>query len=145
MKIRILPILVAGVMAATAFLSSCLGNDYDDIEYPAESSITAFSIGTLHQTFYVKSSKGEDSVYTDTISYADVPFTIDQINRKIYNKLIMMTLPNTATKLIHNFLETPCAAWSCRLDANLYIVGLKAVTAQKRSNARCLCYVMPAL
>ena len=86
MKIRILPILVAGVMAATAFLSSCLGNDYDNIEYPAESSITAFSIGTLHQTFYVKSSKGEDSVYTDTVSYADVPFTIDQINRKIYNK-----------------------------------------------------------
>lgn len=34
----------------------------------------------------MKSSEGEDSVYTDTISYADVPFTIDQINRKIYNK-----------------------------------------------------------
>ena len=86
MKIRILPSLVAGIMTATFFLSSCLGNDYEEIEYPSTSSIKSFSIGTLHQTFYVKSSEGEDSVYTDTISYADVPFTIDQINRKIYNK-----------------------------------------------------------
>lgn len=86
MKLRILPTLVAGIMTATFFLSSCLGNDYEEIDYPSTSSITSFSIGTLHQTFYVKSSKGEDSVYTDTISYADVVFTIDQINRKIYNK-----------------------------------------------------------
>lgn len=86
MKIRILPVLVAGIMAASAFLSSCLGNDYGDIEYPSESSIKSFSIGTLYKTFYVKSSKGEDSVYTDTVSYANVPFTIDQINRRIYNK-----------------------------------------------------------
>ena len=86
MKIRILPALVAGVMAASAFLSSCLGNDYGDIEYPSESSIKSFSVGTLHQTFYGKDSNGNDSVYVDTVSYADVPFTIDQINRRIYNK-----------------------------------------------------------
>ena len=78
--------MVAGVMAASAFLSSCLGNDYGDIEYPSESSIKSFSVGTLHQTFYGKDSKGNDSVYVDTVSYADVPFTIDQINRRIYNK-----------------------------------------------------------
>lgn len=86
MKIRILPALVAGVMATTAFLSSCLKSDYAEIEYPVESSIKAFSIGTLRQTIYGTSSKGEDSIYVDTISYADVPFTIDQINRQIYNK-----------------------------------------------------------
>ena len=86
MKIRILPALVAGVMATTAFLSSCLKSDYAEIEYPVESSIKAFSIGTLHQTIYGKDSEGKDSFYVDTISYADVPFTIDQINRKIYNK-----------------------------------------------------------
>ena len=78
--------MVAGVMAASAFLSSCLGNDYGDIEYPSESSIKSFSVGTLHQTFNGKDSKGNDSVYVDTVSYADVPFTIDQINRRIYNK-----------------------------------------------------------
>ena len=86
MKIRILPALVAGVMATTAFLSSCLKSDYAEIEYPIESSIKAFSIGTLHQTIHGKDSEGNDSFYVDTISYADVPFTIDQINRKIYNK-----------------------------------------------------------
>ena len=86
MKIRILPALVAGVMAATAFLSSCLKSDYAETDYPAESSIRDFSIGTLRQTIYGTSSKGEDSIYVDTISYADVPFTIDQINRQIYNK-----------------------------------------------------------
>ena len=78
--------MVAGVMAVSAFLSSCLGNDYGDIEYPSESSIKSFSVGTLHQTFYGKDSQGNDSVYVDTVSYADVPFTIDQINRRIYNK-----------------------------------------------------------
>lgn len=86
MKIRILPALVAGVMATTAFLSSCLKSDYAEIEYPVESSIKAFSIGTLHQTIHGKDSEGKDSDYVDTISYAHVPFTIDQINRKIYNK-----------------------------------------------------------
>ena len=86
MKIRILPALVAGVMATTAFLSSCLKSDYAEIEYPVESSIKAFSIGTLHQTIHGKDSEGNDSFYVDTISYAHVPFTIDQINRKIYNK-----------------------------------------------------------
>ena len=86
MKIRILPALVAGVMATTAFLSSCLKSDYAEIEYPVESSIKDFSIGTLHQTIHGKDSEGNDSDYVDTISYAHVPFTIDQINRKIYNK-----------------------------------------------------------
>ena len=86
MKIRILPALVAGVMATTAFLSSCLKSDYAEIEYPVESSIKAFSIGTLHQTIHGKDSEGNDSDYVDTISYAHIPFTIDQINRKIYNK-----------------------------------------------------------
>ena len=73
-------------MATTAFLSSCLKSDYAEIEYPVESSIKAFSIGTLHQTIHGKDSEGNDSDYVDTISYAHVPFTIDQINRKIYNK-----------------------------------------------------------
>ncbi|WP_291563669.1 DUF6242 domain-containing protein [Bacteroides sp.] len=86
MKIRILPALVAGVMATTAFLSSCLKSNYAEIDYPVESSIKAFSIGTLRQTIYGKDSEGNDSIYTDTISYAHVPFTIDQINRQIYNK-----------------------------------------------------------
>lgn len=86
MKIRILPALVTGVMVTTALLSSCLKSDYADFDYPAESSIKSFSIGTLHQTIYGKSSKGEDSIYTDTVSYAHIPFTIDQINRRIYNK-----------------------------------------------------------
>ena len=76
----------SGIPVPSAFLSSCLGNDYGDIEYPSESSIKSFSVGTLHQTFYGKDSKGNDSVYVDTVSYADVPFTIDQINRRIYNK-----------------------------------------------------------
>lgn len=86
MKIRILPALVAGVMATTAFLSSCLKSDYTEIDYPAESSIKSFSIGTLHQTIHGKDSEGNDSFYVDTISYAHIPFTIDQINRQIYNK-----------------------------------------------------------
>ena len=92
MKIRILPALVAGVMATTAFLSSCLKSNYAEIDYPVESSIKAFSIGTLRQTIYGKDSEGNDSIYTDTISYAHVPFTIDQINRQIYWPLSRPTM-----------------------------------------------------
>lgn len=86
MKIRILPFLAASILAASSFLSSCLDSEYTEVTYSSESSITSFSIGTLHQEFIGLDSLGKDSVYTDTISYANYPFTIDQIKRTIENK-----------------------------------------------------------
>lgn len=83
MKIRILPFIAATMIIAGSFLSSCLKNDYEEIDYPSISSIESFSLGTLYQTIYKGGSKGQDTI--DTISYAKHPFVIDHINRKIYN------------------------------------------------------------
>lgn len=83
MKIRILPFIAATMILAGTFMSSCLKNDYEEIEYPSASSIKSFSLGTLYQTIYKGGSKGQDTI--DTISYAKYPFIIDQINRRIYN------------------------------------------------------------
>lgn len=86
MKLKFLPILLFGLLATMSIMTSCLDDDIEQITYSSETSITSFSLGTLHVWRTGKDSKGEDSTYTDTISMANYPFTIDQINRKIENK-----------------------------------------------------------
>lgn len=85
MKIRLLP-FVAALFVATSIMTSCLDSEEQQVLYDPESSITGFSVGTLHIDRVGKDSNGEDSAYVDTVSYADYPFTIDQINRTIENR-----------------------------------------------------------
>lgn len=85
MKIKFLP-LIAVLFAATSIMTSCLDNDVDQITYTSETSITGFSLGTLHIDRVGKDQNGEDSAYVDTLNCSDYPFTIDQINRTITNK-----------------------------------------------------------
>lgn len=85
MKIRLLP-LIAAFIAATPLVTSCLDSEEQQILYDPESSITGFSVGTLHIDRMGKDSNGEDSAYIDTINCSEYPFTIDQINRTIENK-----------------------------------------------------------
>lgn len=47
MKIKFLP-LIAVLFAATSIMTSCLDNDVEQITYTSETSITGFSLGTLH-------------------------------------------------------------------------------------------------
>lgn len=85
MKIKFLP-LIAVFFAATFIMTSCLDNDVDQITYTSETSITGFSLGTLHIDRVGKDKDGKDSAYVDTLNCSDYPFTIDQINRTITNK-----------------------------------------------------------
>lgn len=85
MKIKFLP-LIAVFFAATSIMTSCLDNDVDQITYTSETSITGFSLGTLHIDRVGKDKNGEDSAYVDTLDCSNYPFTIDQINRTITNK-----------------------------------------------------------
>lgn len=85
MKIKFLP-LIAVFFAATSIMTSCLDNDVDQITYTSETSITGFSLGTLHIDRVGKDKDGKDSAYVDTLNCSDYPFTIDQINRTITNK-----------------------------------------------------------
>ena len=73
-------------------MTSCLDNDIEQVTYSSETSITSFSLGTLHVKRVGKDSKGEDSTYTDTISMANYPFTINQAMRTIENKKSQLTL-----------------------------------------------------
>ena len=86
MKIKFLPLLVVGFFATTLFMSSCLDNDFEEVVYPAESSITSFSIGTVKIEKVVKDTLGRDTTVTDTVSCAHYPFTINQLKRTIENK-----------------------------------------------------------
>lgn len=85
MKIKFLP-LIAVLFAATSIMTSCLDNDVEQITYTSETSITGFSLGTLHIDRIGKDKNGEDSAYVDTLDCSNYPFTIDQINRTITNK-----------------------------------------------------------
>lgn len=85
MKIKFLP-LIAVLFAATSIMTSCLDNDVEQITYTSETSITGFSLGTLHIDRVGKDKDGKNSAYVDTLDCSDYPFTIDQINRIITNK-----------------------------------------------------------
>ncbi len=85
MKIKFLP-LIAVLFAATSIMTSCLDNDVDQITYTSETSITGFSLRTLHIDRIGKDKEGKDSAYVDTLDCSNYPFTIDQINRTITNK-----------------------------------------------------------
>lgn len=86
MKIRFVPIIMAGLFTAATFMTSCLNDDTPNITYSSETSITSFSLGTLHCEIHGLDKDGNDSVYTDTISMSDYPFTINQLQRTIENK-----------------------------------------------------------
>lgn len=71
---------------ATFVVTSCLNDDTISVTYSSESSITSFVLGTLYYEVTGTAEDGSDSVYMDTMSMKDYPFTIDQINRTIENK-----------------------------------------------------------
>lgn len=85
MRIKYLPLVVALLMT-TPSLVSCLDSNEVVINYTLESSITKFAVGTLHIDRVGIDSKGEDSAFVDTMSFANYPFTIDQTSRIIENK-----------------------------------------------------------
>ncbi len=116
MKIRILPLITAALMLASSFLSSCLKNDYEEFDFPSSSSINSFSLGTLRQTIFGKDSKGNDSIYTDTVSYAKIPFVIDQINRKIYNKEYLPHTVDISKALVRITSDTELICFNYQKD-----------------------------
>lgn len=85
MKIKFLP-LIAVLFAATSIMTSCLDNDVDQITYTSETSITGFSLRTLHIDRIGKDKEGKDSAYVDTLDCSNYPFTINQLTREIENK-----------------------------------------------------------
>ena len=65
--------------------SSCLDDNEYEYEYPNDTAITAFSLGTVDRYVHTLSSKGEDSVYTEDVDGSEYKFYIDQVKKIIYN------------------------------------------------------------
>ena len=74
-------LLMLGVLT----LSSCLKDDDDEVVYPSDAAIVAFSLNDFSKIVNTTSSTGADSTYTTTVSGSKYKFYIDQVNRKIYN------------------------------------------------------------
>ena len=67
-------------------MTSCLNDDIVEVTYANETSITSLTLGTLWHEVVGKAQDGSDSLYMDTLSCENYPFTIDQLNRTIENK-----------------------------------------------------------
>ncbi|MBO4851104.1 MAG: hypothetical protein J5529_09440 [Prevotella sp.] len=76
---------VALLLASVVTLTSCLGGDDDEITYPSDAAINAFSLGTLNRYITTTSSTGADSTYKATVTGSNYKFYIDQVARTIYN------------------------------------------------------------
>lgn len=77
--------LVAVLWSVLFTLASCLDDDSDEIIYPSDAAVTAFSLGTLNRYITTISSTGADSIVKSTIKGDSYRFFIDQVNRTIYN------------------------------------------------------------
>lgn len=80
-KLQVFILLVSAIW----MYSSCLGNDTYDYEYPDDTAITAFSLGTVNRYWHTTNSEGEDSVYMTTLTGSNYNFYIDQYEKLIYN------------------------------------------------------------
>ena len=83
MKKYIYPLLVL-LMLPAMLITSC--KDDDDTAEPTEDCyISGVTLGSLYRTMYLKTSKGQDSIYTTTFSGNYFPMTIDQRQLTIEN------------------------------------------------------------
>lgn len=73
------------LLMAVLTLSSCLKDDDEEVVYPGDAAIVAFSLNDFKKTVNTTSSTGADSTYTATVSGNKYKFYIDQVNRRIYN------------------------------------------------------------
>ena len=76
------------VLCGASFaLTSCLSDDDSTTTTYSDAAITQFTLGTLNRyTQSVSSSTGNDTIIKTTVTGSSYPFTIDQLNRSIYNQ-----------------------------------------------------------
>jgi photosystem II stability/assembly factor-like uncharacterized protein len=76
---------VALLLVTVLIFSSCLKDDDDEVVYPGDAAIIAFSLSDFKCYHTTKSSTGADSTYATTVTGSTYKFYIDQVNRVIYN------------------------------------------------------------
>ena len=107
MKLKFLSIVLAGVMITAFSMTSCLNDNIEQVTYTNETSITEFSLGTLWCEMVGTAQDGSDSLYMDTVSFEDYPFTIDQLNRTIENRDSLPVNVDISRVLVDISADTP--------------------------------------
>ena len=79
-NLLIISLLTFGIMMLTA----CLGNN-DDTESSSECALLTFSIADIKTPKTITLDDGTDSTYTVITNTSNIVFTIDQVNRLVYN------------------------------------------------------------
>ena len=83
MKRKFIPFIL--LVSTIFFVSSCLGDDNEEIVFSDQVGITAFSLGTQKIIRDTVSKKGADSTYQTTLDCSKYIFYIDQTKHEIYN------------------------------------------------------------
>lgn len=74
------------LISSAWILSSCLSDDEHVYDYPDDTGITAFTLGTVNRYLHTTAkTTGKDSVYKVQVTGSDYKFYIDQLKREIYN------------------------------------------------------------
>ena len=83
MKRYFLPFVL--LLATVCSLSSCLGDEDNEIVYFDDAALTSFTLGTLNCYLHTTSKSGADSIYKRSVVGSNYKFYIDQTTREIYN------------------------------------------------------------
>ena len=126
-RMRRIIIPFAILFSALVLTASCLNDDNDDnITYYGDTAITSFSLGTMNRYLTTKAltqvdENGNplDSVYKETYTGSSYVFTIDQLQREIYNPDSLPLPPCLATassstkRLAGALWRSCCWPWHC--------------------------------
>jgi len=77
-------LILALLAVGTSMLTACLGKN-DDTEQSSECALLTFSIGDIKTQKVITRDDGTDSTYTVATATSGYVFTIDQVNRLVYN------------------------------------------------------------
>lgn len=88
------------LLVAISLLTSCMKDDNQDVATYDDTAITSFTVANAIVTHYTKTTAGDnDSVYIERIAPTTIKFSIDQINKTIFN-LDSLPYGTNASKLI---------------------------------------------
>ena len=116
-------------------MTSCLGDDNDEVVAYSDVAITQVTLGTLNRyTHTTSSSTGNDTVVKSTLTGSSYPMTIDHLSGKIYNQ---DSLP-VGTDVAHVLLTV-----SAKNGGYVFLKSLTSDTLQRVSSTDSLDFTQP--
>ncbi len=102
------------LLTMVTMMASCIKDSNTEVTLYNDAAITAFSLGTLSKTTYTTASDGTDSLITTSFDGKSFTFSIDQVNRMIFNR-DSLPLGTNVTKVVCN-LSTRNNGVACYVD-----------------------------